>query len=72
LRGLRVKTISTENVIKRVLERRATYDGPDRDEYVAELDRLIDEFRENHSAQIPLAETFAILKELEAQVGRVK
>jgi len=59
-----MKTISTEAALKYVLELRDTYDGPDRDAYVAELDRFIDEFRKNHDAQIPVAEAYAILKEL--------
>ena len=36
-----------------------------------ELDRFIDEFRKKHGPQIPVAEAYAILKELEALFGRV-
>jgi hypothetical protein len=66
------KTISTEAALKHVLERKATYNGPDREQYVAELDQFIDEFRKKHGAQIPVAEAYAILKELEARFGRVE
>lgn len=66
------KTISTEGALKYALERRATYDGSDREEYIAELDRFIDEFRERHGPQIPVAEAYAILKVLEARFGRVE
>ncbi|HEX3437971.1 MAG TPA: hypothetical protein VHT24_14475 [Pseudacidobacterium sp.] len=66
------KTISTEAALKYVLERKATYDGPDREQYVAELDQFVDEFRKKHGPQIPVAEAYAILKELEARFGRVK
>lgn len=63
------KTISTEAALKCVLERKATYDGPDRERHVAELDRFIDEFRKKHGPEIPVAEAYVILKELESQFG---
>ena len=66
------KTISTETVLKSALGLRATYDGPDREEYVADLDRVIEDFRKRHGPQIPIAEAYAILKELEARFGRVE
>jgi|ERR1700723_1049414 hypothetical protein len=66
------KTISTEAALKCVLEQRAAYDGPNREEYVAELDRFIEEFRKKHGPQIPVAEAYAILKEIEARFGRVE
>jgi len=66
------KTISTEAALKYVLERKATYDGPDREQYVADLDQFIDDFRKNHGPQIPPAEAYAILKEMEARFGRVE
>ena len=66
------KTISTEAALKSVVELRATYDGPDREEYVADLDRVIEDFRKRHGPQIPIAEAYAILKELEARFGRVE
>jgi len=66
------KTISTEAALKYVLEQKATYDGPDREQYVAELDQFIDDFRKRHGPQIPVAEAYAILKELEARIGQVK
>ena len=66
------RTISTEAALKQVLERKAAYDGPDREQYVAELDQFIDEFRKKHGPQIPVAEACAILKELEARFGRVE
>jgi NADH dehydrogenase/NADH:ubiquinone oxidoreductase subunit G len=37
------KTISTEAALKHVLERKAAYDGPNREEYVADLDRFIED-----------------------------
>jgi hypothetical protein len=66
------KTISTEAALKCVLEQRAAYDGPNREEYVAELDRFIEEFRKKHGPQIPVDEAYAILKEIEARFGRVE
>jgi hypothetical protein len=65
------KTISREAVLKRVLEQKATYDGPDREEYIAELDQVIDDFRKNHGPEIPVDEAYAMLKDLEARFGRV-
>jgi len=66
------KTISTEAALEHVLDLRAAYDGPDREQYVAELDQFIDDFRRKHGPQIPPAEAYAILKELEARFGRVE
>lgn len=66
------KTISTEAALRHVLELKAAYDGPNREDYVAELDRFIDEFRHNHGPQVPVAEAYAILKEIEARFGRVE
>jgi hypothetical protein len=66
------KTISTEAALKYALERKARYDGPDREEYVAELDRFIDEFRKKHGPQIPVDQAYDELKELEARFRRVE
>lgn len=62
----------TEATLKHVLKRKALYDGPNREEYIADLDRFIEEFRKKHGPQIPLAEAYAILKELEARFGPVE
>jgi len=67
-----VKMISTEAALRYVLELKATYDGPDREQYVAELDQFIDEFWKKHGPQIPVHEAYAILKELEGRFGRVE
>jgi hypothetical protein len=66
------KTISTEAVLKHVLERKTTYDGPNREEYVSEIDRFAKEFREKHGAQIPVDQAYAMFKELEDRFGRVE
>jgi hypothetical protein len=66
------KTISTEAVLKHLLESKTTYDGPNREEYVFEIDRLADEFRKEHGPQISLAQAYAMVKEIEARVGRVE
>lgn len=66
------KTISTEAALKYVLEQKAAYDGPNREEYVAELDRFIEEFRHKYGPQIPVGDAYAILKEIEARFGRVE
>lgn len=66
-----MKTIATEAALKHVLALRNGYAGPDREEYVAVLDRLINSVRERFGSQIPLTEALALLKELEARVGRV-
>src|SRR5665213_4137628 len=59
------KTISTEAALRHVMELKGTYAGPDREQYVAELDQFIDEFRKKYGPQIPVAEAYTILKELE-------
>ena len=66
------KTISTEAALKHVLELKAAYDGPNREEYIADLDRFVGEFRMKYGPHIPVAEAYAILSELEARFGRVK
>jgi len=66
------KTISTEAALKHVLNLRATYDGPGREEYVRELDQLIDDFRKKFGPQIPVDQAYALLKEIEARFGRVE
>lgn len=66
------KSISTEAALKHVLELKTTYSGPNREEYVCEIDRFADDFRKKHGSLIPVAEAYAIFKELEARFGRVE
>jgi len=66
------KTISTEAALKYVLESKTRYDGPNREEYVSEIDRFANEFREKHGPHIPVDQAYAILQELEARFGRVE
>lgn len=66
------KTISTEAAFKYVLKQRTTYDGPDREEYVREIDRFIDDFRKKYGPQIPADQAYAMFKELETRFGRVE
>jgi hypothetical protein len=66
------RTISTEAALKYVLDLKKTYDGPNREAYISEIDRFVDEFRKKHGPQIPAAEAYTILKELEAQFGRIE
>ena len=61
------KTISTEAVLQHVLESKTKYDGPNREEYVSEVDRLVDEFRKEHGPQIPVDQASAMVKEIEAR-----
>lgn len=66
------KTISTEAALKYVLAHKSTYDGPDREEYIREIDRFADEFRKKHGSQIPVDEAYAVLRELEEKYGPVE
>jgi len=66
------KMISTEAALKHVLELKTTYEGPNREEYVSEIDRFADEFRKEHGPQIPVDQAYAMLKELETRFGRVE
>jgi NADH dehydrogenase/NADH:ubiquinone oxidoreductase subunit G len=66
------KTISTEAALKYVLESKATYDGSNREEYLSEIDRFANEFREKHGPQIPVDQASAMFKEHEARFGRVE
>jgi hypothetical protein len=63
------KTISTEATLRRVLEIKKTYEGPNREEYVREIDQFIDDFRKKHGPQIPVDQAYDILKELETRFG---
>lgn len=63
------KTISTEGALKQVIELRDKYDGPDRESYVAEIDRFIDEFRNEHGPQIELETALGLLRDLERRFG---
>ena len=66
------KTISTEAALKHVLELKTTYDGPNREEFVSQIDCFANEFREKHGPLIPVDEACAIFKELELRFGRVE
>ena len=66
-----MRMISTEAVLKHVLESKTTYEGPNREEYVAEINRLADDFRKEYGPEIPADQAYAMLKELEARFGRV-
>ena len=66
------KTISTEAALKHVLELKTKYDGPNREEYVSEIDCFAREFREKCGPLIPVDQAYAIFKELEVRFGRVE
>ena len=66
------KTISTEAALKHVLELKTKYDGPNREEYVSEIDCFANEFREKHGPLIPVDQAYAVFKELEIRFGRVE
>jgi hypothetical protein len=65
------ETVSTEAALKHVLELKTKYDGPNREEYVSEIDRIADEFRKQHGPQIPVDQAYAMVKEIEARFGPV-
>lgn len=64
------KTISTEGALKHVIELRDKYDGPDRETFVAEVDRFIEEFRRKHGGEIEVGDAYELLKDLERRFGR--
>lgn len=66
-----VRTISTEAALKHVLELKTTYNGPNREEYISEIDRFAEKFRNEHGSQIPVDRAYAMLKDIEARFGRV-
>jgi hypothetical protein len=65
------KTISTEAVLKRLLEAKTQYSGPNPEEYAAEVDRLADELRKQYGPQIPIDQAYAMVKEIETRLGPV-
>jgi hypothetical protein len=66
------KTVSTEAALKHVLELKTKYDGPNPEEYVSEIDRFANEFREKHGSQIPVDQAYVMLKELETLLSRIE
>lgn len=63
------KSISTEAALKHVVELRDKYDGPDRESYVAEIDRFLNEFRKEHGPQIELETALGLLRDLKLRFG---
>jgi hypothetical protein len=63
--------ISPETALKYVLALKSTYNGPDQEEYIREIDQFANDFRQKHGPQIPIDKAYAILKELEGKHGRV-
>lgn len=64
------KTISTEKALQYVELVKANYDGPDREAYVREIDRVVQEFRAKHGPEIPVDEAYRIMQEIEARYGK--
>jgi hypothetical protein len=61
------KTISLEKALKPVIDQRDSYIGADRDEVVADLDRLINGLRERYGPEIPADEAHKLMRELEGR-----
>ena len=59
------KTLSTEAVLQRLEAAKATYQGADPAAYIAAVDKLAREFREEYPDTIPLDEAYRLMKELE-------
>lgn len=66
------KTISTEAALKHVLDLKDNYDGPNREEYVSQIDCFAKDFREKYGRHIPVDQAYTLLKEVEARFGRVE
>lgn len=59
------KTLSTEAVLQRLEASKATYQGADRAAYIAAVDKLAREFREEYPDTIPLEDAYQLMKDLE-------
>ena len=56
------KTISTERALRYAEELKANYMGPDREEYVREIEAVMAEFREKYGPEIPVDEAYRLIK----------
>jgi hypothetical protein len=63
------KTISTDNILKKLDTLKASHSGPDRDLYVAYLDKVAKEFRENYGSTIPVDVAYKLLTDYEEKNG---
>jgi hypothetical protein len=64
----KVKTISTEEILKGVEDLKSTYDGPDSEQCVQEIDMFIKEFREKHGQQIPVGEAYKLKRAINKSI----
>jgi hypothetical protein len=64
-------TISTDEILKSIDDLKASYHGPNSEQYFAELDRFSNEFRQKYGTNIPVDMAYKILKEYEDEHGRL-
>jgi len=58
------------DALRRTLEAsKATYAGPDRENYVSELDKLLDSLATKYGTRIPVDHAYRIMQKLEAGLG---
>ena len=57
--------VSTENILKKLDALKASYDGPNREEYFAYIDKMSADFREKYGPTIPVDVAFRLLTEYE-------
>lgn len=62
-------TISREKALESVENMKATYQGPNREEYVKEIDRILALFRQMHPPEIPVDVAWRFVKEIEKKFG---
>jgi len=63
-------TVSTDAVLRYTEELKAAYVQSGQEEEAREVERVIREFREQHGAEIPIDEAYALMKELERKHGQ--
>lgn len=63
------ESISTDKILERLDELKSSYQGPNPEQYFAEIDKLKQALREKYGASIPVDEAYKILTDYEQKYG---
>ncbi len=63
-------TVSTDKVLKHVVALREKYRTSGQEEAAREIERIIDEFREQNGLEISVDKAYAFMKEIERNYGQ--
>lgn len=63
------KTIEIESLRQTIEASKATYNGPDRNTYIVEVDKLMESLTVKYGSSIPVDDAYKIMQNLEAGLG---